>query len=330
MSPESAAAVNPPQNPPPLEAGRWHSHGWNRPLSWRLIFRFAPGLPRAVQRPLRHLLSSLCFVWMTKERAAVRRNLRRVTGAGELAVLRLSYRLFFNYSGFLTAYAQLNRFGAEWLRPRVAGAEQTSEALRSVLARGRGAIIVTMHLGHWDLGLSLLRGLDVPVHVVMREDQPPEVARFAQQLRAGPRLHVHQSAGSPLLAVKLMAALTRGELVTVQADRAFGQGTLPVAFFGAEAPLPSGPVRLAMATGAPLLPIFTLMEPDGTYRLMALEPMLFERERGDRVERAVAEAMPRLARMMESVVSRHPDQWFNFFDVWPAAEAGAGRQTHAA
>ena len=66
-----------------------------------------------------------------------------------------------------------------------------------------------------------------------------------------------------------------------------------------------------MATGAPLLPVFVLLEGRDRFRLITLPPMHFD----DSLE----EGMRRMARAMEQVVAQHPTQWFNFFDVWPAA-----------
>jgi len=53
-----------------------------------------------------------------------------------------------------------------------------------------------------------------------------------------------------------------------------------------------------------------------------MPPMRFERVRGDGAKAALAAAMLRIAGTMESVLSRYPDQWFNFYDVWPVSGAG--------
>jgi len=301
---------------------RWYTHGWNRPLAWELILRVTPRLPRFALRPLHHLTTSLCFAMMHKERAAARRNLSRVTGRGGFTSLRLAYRLFFNFSRFMVAYSELRDLRLAQIRHRLIGIEPVQTALEKLIDEGRGAIIMTMHLGHWDLGLKLMAGHETPVHVVMLNEDPQEVTRYADEARAMPNLKVHQSGSSPLLAVELMTALRRGELVAVQADRAFGSGssTMAVDLFGAPASLPTGPAQLAMATGAPILPIFVVFDRGDTYRIVVMPVMRFERapraSQGD--DAALREAMRSVAACMESVVSRFPDQWFNFFDVWPA------------
>ena len=314
---QPAARTESPAGPQSVSSPRWHAHTLNQPFAWRLIYGVAPRLPALLQAPLRHFVSTFCFLWMTNERAAVRRNLARVTGASGWASVREAYRVFHNFSRFMMAYASLHRFGPRWLRARLEGEPDVEEALGQALAEGHGVILLTLHLGQWDMGLSLLRHAEVPVHVVMRREEPLGVSRLAAEARNHPALRVHQAGDSPLLGVELMAALLRGEIVAVQGDRAFGNGVLPTKLFGAEAPLPTGPVRLALATGAPILPVFTLLAPNDRFRLVVLPPLRLARVRGDGIETAVAEAMPLLAGRMESIIARHPEQWFNFYDVWP-------------
>ena len=301
---------------------RWHTHRLNTPLSWRLIYGITPSLPGFAVKALRHAVSAACFLTMTRERGAVARNLEQVTGMTGPALWWRAYRVFANFSRFMVAYASLRRFGGGWLRERLEGEAPARTIVEQALEKGNGVILLTMHLGQWDLGLSLLGNLDVPVHVVMRPDEPLEVARMAAEARGMPGLRVHHVGASPLLGVELMAALTRGEIVAVQGDRAAGADVLPARLFGRDAPLPTGPVRLALATGAPIVPVFTLMAPGDRFRLLAFPPIQLARVRGDGLDAAVREAMPRLASVMESVIVSHSDQWFNFYDVWPRDDAG--------
>lgn len=305
-----------------IAARRWYSHGFNRPLSWELVLRITPRLPRFVLVPLHHVTTLICLICMPAERAAARRNLRRVTGATGLAGLRVCYRLFHNFSRFMVAYAEMRNLHPGDFHGRLIETERTEKAIRELLQEGRGMILATMHLGQWDLGLKLLSRFDVPAHVVMRTEDAREVTRYADEARSWAGLRVHHAGDSRLLAVQLMMALKRGEVVAIQLDRPFGRNVMRTSFFGAGTDLPTGPVQLAMATGAPLLPVFVLLDRGNRYRLLALPPMRFERGAGQDAATALQDAMRRVVEVMESVVARYPDQWFNFYDVWP--ESGRG------
>lgn len=314
----------------PARRRRWYTHRFNTSLSWELIFRITPKLPRPLLLATHHLTTTICFLCFHRERAASRRNLMRITGKGPLASLGLTYRLFYNFSRFMVAYAGMRDARLEQFRDRLEGIEEADRVLGPLIREGNGVIIATLHMGHWDLGLKLLSAYGVPTHVVMLREDPDEVRRYAEEARDNPTLRVHPM-GAPMLGVELMLALKRGELVALQTDRSAGPNVVTLPFFGAPAALPSGPVELAMATGAPILPIFILFGRGRRYRLLTGEPLRFERagRKGD--PRALEGAMQRLAAMMESVISSHPDQWFNFYDYWksPAPAAAPQESSHA-
>jgi lauroyl/myristoyl acyltransferase len=107
-----------------------------------------------------------------------------------------------------------------------------------------------------------------------------------------------------------MAALRRGEVVALQADRALGNGgDVWIPFFGVPAPFPLGPFLLARAAGAPVVPAFCVL--GGRYRYDVTIAPPIRVERGE--EAAAAHTWVAL---LERVVREHPTQWFNFFDVW--------------
>jgi phosphatidylinositol dimannoside acyltransferase len=298
---------------------RWYAHRWNVRASWELILLITPRLPRLLLVPLQHATTLLFFACMPRERRAAQRNLRHVTGRSGAAALGLSYRLFYNFSRFMVAYSEMRHLRLEQFRERLLDAAPTERILRDLLREGRGIVLGTMHLGQWDLGLKLLSQFGVPTHVVMLTEDPHEVARYAAESRAWPALHVHQMGRSPLLAVTLIRALERGELVAIQLDRPVGEHVRRTPLFGTETDLPTGPVQLALASGAPLLPVFVLFDRGRNYRLLTLPPLRFDRG-GAEGAPALQPAMRRMAEVMESVIARYPDQWFNFYDVWPAQE----------
>jgi predicted LPLAT superfamily acyltransferase len=114
----------------------------------------------------------------------------------------------------------------------------------------------------------------------------------------------------PGVMMNLLMALRRGDVVAVQIDRSIGhRSDLRVEFFGASAPFPSGPFRLAGAAGVPVMPFFCLMRPDRLYDIHIADAIVVTR--GDE-----AAALGRMIRVLEHYVAKAPDQWFNFYDVW--------------
>jgi lauroyl/myristoyl acyltransferase len=107
-----------------------------------------------------------------------------------------------------------------------------------------------------------------------------------------------------------VAALRRGEVVALQADRALGNGgDAWIPFFGVPAPFPLGPFVLARAAGVPVVPAFCVLDRRYRYEVRIATPIVVARG----AEEAAARAW---VAVLEAVVREHPTQWFNFFDAW--------------
>ena len=294
----------------------WRSpNAWNRSLSWELIFGITPHLPRPVLFMAHHVTTLLCFATMVRQRRAARRNLERITGLRGFRNLRLTYRTFLQFSRFMVAYAEMRGGRSPLLQPP-AGHEEAERTIRALLAEGRGLIVLTAHLGQWDVGLRQLAITGVPVHVVMHETEALEVARHAGEVRQASNVTVHQSRDSELLGLELALALRRGEVVAIQADRPLGEHDRETMIFGAPLALPTGPVRLARATGAPILPAFTIFEGPRRCRIELGEPIRVGARRGAMTEEELEGSMRLVGDALERAMGRHPDQWFCFYDAW--------------
>jgi len=191
---------------------------------------------------------------------------------------------------------------------------QGIEHVDAILAAGGGFIVLTAHVGNWELAGRRLaeRGAGRPVHIVMAPEADPGVERLLRGAAAPVRFVTLRT---PADAVALVAALRRGEIVGMQGDRALGQrGDVPVEFFGEPALFPLGPFLLARAAGVPVLPAFCVLQPDRRY-VMHVQPAI-------RVERGAEEsALRRWVDGLASVIARAPTQWFNFVDSWGHARA---------
>ncbi len=291
---------------------RWHAHGYNRSRYYRVAAATAPRLPRRLRAWLAIRLAGVLAARFPAERAAVRRNLARVHPAGDPAWLDAAVdRVFDRFAVCFADLLSLNRGPQSGLWRHVKGID-SQEPTREALARGRGCVSITAHLGNWELAGRLLTVLGRPVHVVMAPEADPAVGVLLD--RGGHPGVRFVRVTSPVVAVELVSALRRGDVVAFQLDRAIGgRGDAEVPFFGAPATFPLGPFLTAAAAGAPVVPAFCVLEPDGTYRVH-VEPALTV-SRG-----AEAEALRAAVAILERQVRAHWDQWFNFYDVWgPAA-----------
>src|SRR5262245_3758534 len=219
---------------------RWYRHRWNTDLSWKLILRIIPRVPPFLRPPVHLVTTAICFTAMGDERRASRRNLRRVTGRKGLSLFFLSFRLFYDFSRFMVAYIETPPYGEGVPRRRVRGCEDADRTVDGILARGRGLIVLNMHLGQWDLALIDLASRGIPISVVMRREDE-EAARYAAAARRAAGISVIHPGGTAWTSVALLAALRRNEVVAIQGDRPYGGRTVKVTLFGKDVAVPAGP-----------------------------------------------------------------------------------------
>ena len=180
------------------------------------------------------------------------------------------------------------------------------------LARGKGVILVSAHFGNVDVLLQVPMALGVPLSTPVEHIQPERLFQYTLRLRTSHGVRMYPT-GGPMMG--LYRALRRGEVIGLAADRGIDVSTRKVEFFGAPASLPEGPVRLALRTGAALVPGFGLRLSDNSF-LARLEPALELPDTGDR-EADVFAGMEMLVDVMERIISQHPEQWLLAKPVWP-------------
>src|SRR5439155_19160634 len=195
------------------------------------------------------------------------------------------------------------RLSREQLQRRIESIEGTEhyDAARDLK---KGAVIATAHMGSFEAGAAALPDRERAMHVVFKRD----ATRF-ERVRAALRqkLGVIEAPVDEGWTVwlKLREALLRDEVVMVQADRVMpGQKGCEVEFLHGHLLLPTGPVKLAIASGAPILPIFAIRTHDGRIRIH-IEPHIL-------VEPCDDEPHPALlsyAMTLEKYVRAYPQQW---------------------
>jgi KDO2-lipid IV(A) lauroyltransferase len=195
------------------------------------------------------------------------------------------------------------------------GVEQFDAAIR----KGRGVIFLTAHLGAWELGAfaHALRG--TPLNVIYRALDNPLLDRLVSRYRSlsGNRLIEKKESARGIL-----AALARNETVGILAD----QNTLPeegvfVQFFGIPACTTAGIARIALRSGAAVVPAFCVWEKElRKFRIVYARELEFP-VNGD-TERDVQAATQQMASVIENYVRQYPDQWLWIHRRWKTRPPG--------
>jgi KDO2-lipid IV(A) lauroyltransferase len=215
------------------------------------------------------------------------------------------------------SWIDLLRFSArpptdlEAIVPRRVGTEHLVAARDA----GKGAILLTAHVGNFEIGGFFLGALGLKVAVVYLTDPSPVVER--DRTAARDRLGIRSLAmTSDFSAVKILRSLEEGYFVAIQGDRDYAGTGRMLPFLGRDVSFPVGPFRIAAASGVPLLPVFVLREEDGTYRTMVEAPIHVPASPRGQREEAERAAMMEFVSILERTVRRHGEQWYMFSRFW--------------
>ncbi len=189
------------------------------------------------------------------------------------------------------------------------------EHYEAARAHKKGAILVTAHLGPFEIGSSPLTTREAKVSVLFRRDDRTSFDRLRSQLRQ--KLGVEQISVDDgwLVWAKIRDGLLNDEVVLIMGDRVMpGQRGVEVEFMGGHMLMPVGPVKLAMATGSPIIPIFSVRTRIGRCRVVIEKP-IFVPQGPDMVD-GHHPAMRRIAAAIERQVQAYPDQWAVYERAW--------------
>jgi lauroyl/myristoyl acyltransferase len=275
---------------------------------WQMGSWLATALPGCVPYRIADLAGVACFVLRARTRYAVEDNLAVVLGLPRRSprVRGLACRVFVNFARAVVDFLMLGSSSDGW-QSRVT--LEGEEALWRERRRGRPVVLVSAHLGPWEVGAASLGVLGIPLAVVARPHRDRAAQEFFLQMRRRAGLEVLQPPGAGRRA---LTVLRRQGCVGMLADRGFGAGRV-VRFFGKAARMPWGAVACALRTGASLVPGYTLREKN-RWRVVIGRPLQL-RQTGD-WGRDLHQGMSRCLRIFEGVIRRHPEQWFVFEPLW--------------
>lgn len=272
-------------------------------------------VPRRLITPFAALTATIFYLALTGQRRGLRANLRVVTGRRQ--VEHLVWSGFYKFAVKWCDLMLMLRLQGERLQALI-GRSSSGKPLDDALAAGTGAILISPHLGTWELGGLGLADQGYRINVLTFQEPDATFNNQRQELheqRGIGAIYVNRDDTSPLAIIEAVNALRRNEVVCLIGDRDGSSNTVTVPFFGKPTPLPAGAAHLALVTGAPVIPAFVVLDQDGRYATLMDEPIVFRGSHGHNHE-AVQEGMIRLATVFERYIRQYPDQWYNFFDFW--------------
>jgi len=292
------------------------------------LFKIAHGiacaLPLSFVYRLAVLLSDIKYLLSQADRRAVRENLCVICG-NRSDLDAMTREVFRNFAKYLVDFFRMPRFTRAFLEEHVEF--ENLQYLQEALARKQGVIIMTAHIGNWELGGLTLGRMGYPLTAVALPHKEQALDEFFNRQRA--------EGGVTVVPVRLairrcLRALGENKIVALLADRDFSATGELMMLFGKPVMVPRGLAMFAYRTGAVILPMFLRRKP-GTlvgYTLTIDRPLEYPDNFRDMDEdQLTRELMRQQVEVLEKHILQDPSQWLLFRRFWTDGDCEPERIT---
>lgn len=249
------------------------------------------------------------------KRRTVERNLGRVTGPGD-HLDDLVKAAFHSYASYWLETFRLGRYSHDELLAMVEPQGDSLEVIEQAVSSGEGALVITPHLGFYDLGVAWVGAKGWGFTTVAEVLRPKALFEWFARIRRRHGLEVLPARNGKSVRVRLAEVLDRGGVVALVSDRDLGRRGIWVEFFGERTTFPASPTLLLVQKKVPLIAGAITRHGSG-YRL-SFKRIPYELT-GDEEADILAVAQV-TANALEELVRIAPEQWHLFSTNWPSDE----------
>lgn len=284
-------------------------------MFWYCAFRLA-GIARYMPLRAAYFLANvlatvLWWGWRSKRETAVE-NLMRVVN-DRAAATRAARYSFLNFARYNVDFLRAQKIRPDDLLSKVD--YDRWDEIDAAFREGKGVIFVLMHLGNWDMGGAVIAARGHPLNVVADtylNDRTNAIVVEKRQVRGMKVIPSDRAAAG------IVRALRRNEALALLIDTPVEDGGVEVKFFGEHTMVPAGPARIALRTGARVIPVGLPRASGTSDRIIGMADLDVRVTPSGDDERDVQALTQRIMTAHERFIRAYPDQWYIFRRMWPA------------
>jgi len=189
------------------------------------------------------------------------------------------------------------------------------ENLDKALAGGKGVILLTAHIGNWEMGgvVTAMLGYDISAVALNHRYKSINDFFIRQRERKGMKVIPIDSGVK-----RCISTLLKNGMVALVGDRDFTNTGITLDFFGMPTSIPKGPALLSLRVNSPVVPVVFIRENRFNYKLIFDKPIEVKEEPGIENDEIVKKATEGFIPIMEKYIRRYPEQWLVFRKFWEA------------
>lgn len=255
-------------------------------------------------------LADLHYSFAFGDRRSVQANLRIIFPDKSIRDLRkISRAVFRNFAKYLVDFFRFQNLDLRYIDKNIK--LENLHNFDQALAKGKGVIVLSAHLGNWELGGVVIAQLGYPFWVVALPHKNKKVNEFFDGQR--------NAKGVKVIAMgkavrSCISEIRKNHMVALVGDRDFTEKGIVIDFFGKPMHFPEGPGALSLMTGAAIVPGFMFRNPDDSFTLRIEKPVEFY-PCGDK-EKDLVGLITTYKKVMEDYIRKYPEQWYVFRKFW--------------
>ena len=188
------------------------------------------------------------------------------------------------------------------------------ENLHKIVALKKGGLLLSAHLGNWEIAGHLFTRLGTRINIVMYDGEHRQIKNYLEQVTGKRNVNIIVIKDDISHIYAINDAFKNNELVCMHADRFVeGNKVITANFLGEPAMFPIGPFVLASTFKVPVAYVFAFKETNRHYHLYSSEVKEYRAESKDKVTQKI---LNDFVWQMEQKVQQYPEQWFNYYNFW--------------
>lgn len=187
------------------------------------------------------------------------------------------------------------------------------EYLQEMVVQQKGGLLLSAHIGSWEIAGHLLQRLGTDMHIVMYDGEHQQIKEYLESIseKHSARIILIKEDLSHIYAIQ--EALSKNAFVCMHADRFLeGNKTITGDLLGKSARFPAGPFLLACAFQSPVSFVSAMKDRILDYHFYASHPKVYTGPK----ENSINEILRDYCLEMEKSIRKYPLQWYNYYDFW--------------
>ncbi len=185
--------------------------------------------------------------------------------------------------------------------------------IEEIMAGGNGGILISAHIGNYELAGYYFKRLPVKVNIVMVDNEQQQIKEYLESVMNDRKMSIITIKDDMSHVYEISSALKNNELIAIHADRfVAGSKTISGLFLGEDARFPLGPFALATTFKVPVSYVFCAKDTSRHYHLSASAPKSYTGNK----QVAIPEALNDYIAEVEKKVKQYPEQWYNYYNFW--------------